>query len=432
MNSPVRIDDRAAKAFEAAFAREAGHKPAPTKPPATTLAVLLPGAETTSPHAVEVGRDERGGAVRLDLVKLLDGRLLVQGASGAGKTWTLRRLLEQTAQSIQQIVVDPEGEFRSLAEQCGHLVIDAAQLDIAALALAAARAREHRLSLVLDLSDLDRERQMLSAAAFLAALVEAPREYWQPCLVAIDEAHLFAPYGGQSGAAPAIRKQSIDAMTDLMSRGRKRGLCGVIATQRLARLAKSVVSDAHNFLIGFNSLDLDIRRAAETIGWDTRRAFDRLPLLEPGNFVAVGPSFTVSAVITRVGTVQTRHRGATPVLTGTQLPPIADAARMIDLDGLLQASAEDAALREGSTLTGGVRAVRAFVREPGFAMAGRVWDVLRPLAPEGARLAELVAFLEAGRDDVIDALALLDRYGLMEFSGEGDARAVRLAKGALL
>jgi uncharacterized protein len=35
---------------------------------------------------------------------LLDGQLLIQGA---GKTWTLRRLMEQSAGRIQQIIVDP-------------------------------------------------------------------------------------------------------------------------------------------------------------------------------------------------------------------------------------------------------------------------------------------------------------------------------------
>jgi uncharacterized protein len=35
---------------------------------------------------------------------LLDGHLLIQGA---GKTWTLRRLMEQSAGRIQQIIVDP-------------------------------------------------------------------------------------------------------------------------------------------------------------------------------------------------------------------------------------------------------------------------------------------------------------------------------------
>jgi hypothetical protein len=45
-----------------------------------------------------------------------------------------------------------------------------------------------------------------------------------------------------------IRRLSLAAMTNLMCRGRKRGLAGVIATQRLAKLAKNVAAEASNFL----------------------------------------------------------------------------------------------------------------------------------------------------------------------------------------
>ena len=74
-----------------------------------------------------------GTGISLNLVKLLDGRLLIQGASGAGKSWTLRRLMEQSAGRIQQIIVDPEGEFVSLAEELGYLYIESRTLDGRAL-----------------------------------------------------------------------------------------------------------------------------------------------------------------------------------------------------------------------------------------------------------------------------------------------------------
>ena len=73
---------------------------------------------------IVVGRAEKGGDVGIDLQQLVEGRLLVQGASGSGKSWTLRRLLEQSAGRVQQVVIDPEGEFRSLAEAFGHLRVE--------------------------------------------------------------------------------------------------------------------------------------------------------------------------------------------------------------------------------------------------------------------------------------------------------------------
>ncbi len=38
---------------------------------------------------------------------------------------------------------------------------------------------------------------MIAVAAFFHSLIECPGEMWHPIVVAIDEAHLFAPLGGQ-------------------------------------------------------------------------------------------------------------------------------------------------------------------------------------------------------------------------------------------
>lgn len=386
--------------------------------------------EVRRANAIEIGRaDDTGNPVDLDLVRLIEGRLLIQGLSGAGKSWTLRRLLEQTAGKIPQIVVDPEGEFCSLAERFGHVVIEGNKLDTATLAIAARRAREHRLSILLDLSDLPREQQVIYATAFFEALVEAPREHWHPALVAVDEAHLFAPFGGHSIASASVRKAAVGAVTDLMSRGRKRGLVGLLATPRLARLSKSVVSECHNFLIGHNTLDLDIKRAAETIGWDTRRAFDRLPMLEAGDFVCVGAAFSRSPAVLRVGSIETFHRGSAPALAAPAAMDAEGASALLGLDALIEASVQDEETRAEDPLVPGLRAVRAFIRDASFPLAGRIWGELLPLRPNGAAVSQIADLLDASHGDVAAALELLDRHGAVEFSGEGVGRAVRVGKG---
>src|SRR4029079_17703917 len=86
--------------------------------------------------------------VTLNIEKLLEARLLIQGASGAGKSWTMRRLLEQSAGRIQQLVIDPEGEFKSLADELGYLYIEGHKLNGVALAEMARRARMNRVSMV--------------------------------------------------------------------------------------------------------------------------------------------------------------------------------------------------------------------------------------------------------------------------------------------
>ena len=65
---------------------------------------------------------ELGPGVRCDLQKLIDTRALVQANSGGGKSHTLRRLLEQTHGRVQQLVIDPEGEFASLRERYDYVL----------------------------------------------------------------------------------------------------------------------------------------------------------------------------------------------------------------------------------------------------------------------------------------------------------------------
>lgn len=396
----------------------------------------LPAGKPTIPVedciGIDLGVADPGGTIRLDLEKLLDGRLLVQGTSGAGKSWTLRRILERTHGLVQQIVIDPEGEFVSLARHFDYPVVDGSRLDTTALATAAARAREHRLSVLLDLSQIDREAQMQGVTAFVGALIAAPREHWHPALIAIDEAHIFAPFGGAGLAATSVRQAATHTLTDLMSRGRKRGLAGVLATQRIARLAKSVSSEALNFLIGLNTLDIDIRRAAETIGWDASKAFDRLPALQPGDFVASGPAFSMAPATLRVGPVQTRHIGARPEMIAPAAISAAEAASLLDLDALQATSHADEEVRSEQSIPVGMRAVRSFIREPAFADAGRVLEVLTPLSPQGAAVSDLADYLSIDAARVAAALSLLDTYGAVDIDEVNGGHAVRLAKGLTL
>ena len=62
------------------------------------------------------------GTIDIDLVRLIPSRLLVQANSGAGKSRTIRRLLEQTHGQVQQIVLDIEGDFATLRERYDYIL----------------------------------------------------------------------------------------------------------------------------------------------------------------------------------------------------------------------------------------------------------------------------------------------------------------------
>src|SRR6201996_1065276 len=114
--------------------------------------------------AIEIGQTAAGESATLDLEELLATRLLVQGNSGSGKSHLLRRLLEQSSPWVQQTVIDPEGDFVTLAEQFGHLVIDAEEHTERGLQVAGERVRLHSVPTVLNLEGLDAENQMRRAA----------------------------------------------------------------------------------------------------------------------------------------------------------------------------------------------------------------------------------------------------------------------------
>jgi hypothetical protein len=261
----------------------------------------------------------------IDLEELLATRLLVQGNSGSGKSHLLRRLLEQSAPWVQQCVIDPEGDFVTLADRFGHVVVDAQRTE-AELTRIAGRIRQHRVSAVLNLEGLDVDQQMRAAAAFLGGMFDAEREHWYPVLVVVDEAQLFAP-AAAGEVSDEARRISLAAMTNLMCRGRKRGLAGVIATQRLAKLAKNVAAEASNFLMGRTFLDIDMARAADLLGMDRRQA-EQFRDLARGHFVALGPAVSRRPLPIVIGPVETSARSTSPKLTPLPEAPV-DAADLI-------------------------------------------------------------------------------------------------------
>lgn len=270
-------------------------------------------------NVFERGALAKSQSAMVDLEELLATRLLVQGNSGSGKSHLLRRLLEQSAQWVQQCVIDPEGDFVTLADKFGHVVVEAQRTE-SELTRIAARIRQHRVSAVLNLEGLDTEQQMRAAAAFLGGLFDADRDYWYPILVVVDEAQLFAP-AAAGEVSDEARKVSLGAMTNLMCRGRKRGLAGVIATQRLAKLAKNVAAEASNFLMGRTFLDIDMARAADLLGMERRQA-EMFRDLERGHFIALGPALSRRPLHVVIGAVETSARSTSPKLMPLPETPV--------------------------------------------------------------------------------------------------------------
>lgn len=305
------------------------------------------------------------GDLPIDLTRLLESRLLIQANSGGGKSHALRRILEQTATGVQQIVIDPEGEFASLRERFEFIIAAPSGADaVATPATAAALARaiwESGVSAIVDVYELKAHERITFVRRFVDALVNAPKKVWHPTLVAIDEIHVFAPQTGQA--------ESLGAVTDLATRGRKRGLSLLGATQRLAKLHKDVAAELLNKLIGRTGLDVDVARAADELGLSRADARMQLRDLEPGQFFAYGPALSRAVVRTQIGKVVTTHPQAGQRMM-TAPPPASHGLlqKLAKLEGLQRAAVEE--VRSVASLTEEVKKLRLELASAQKAPAG--------------------------------------------------------------
>lgn len=350
--------------------------------------------------SIEIGTDAAGQDVRIDVQELLATRLLVQGNSGSGKSHLLRRILEESAALVQQIVIDPEGDFVTLADAFSHVVINGGDYDEREIAAMGARIREHRASIVLSLESLDIEAQMTCAAAFLNALFDAPREHWFPALVVVDEAQMFAP-SASGDVSDTVRRASLSAMTNLMCRGRKRGLAGAIATQRLAKIAKNVAAEASNFLMGRTFLDIDMARAADLLGMERRQA-EAIRDLERGHFLGLGPAISRRPLAIRIGATRTATRMGTHSLMPLPVADGADMRSMLFAEEEAPAAPRAVAVEpEPEPVAAGELLERIAASEPlhADAAAPPVLDIVEAAAEAEEADAVVIATLQAMLDD---------------------------------
>lgn len=232
----------------------------------------------------------KDAGVRIDLPTLLERRLLIQAASGGGKSTLMRGFIEQLSGRVQQWVIDREGDFVTLRE-AGDFVLVGRGGDVPAdqksVKLLARRLLELGASAVFDLSELRMHEQREYVKLLFEELTHMPRSLWHPLMVWLDEGHFFAPQ--------TEKCVSTQAVADGASVWRKRGYCLCVATQRLSKLDKDVAAELHNKLIGFTD-DVDIKRAGDQLGMTTEQRSE-LQQLDPGVFYALGPAISRTRVL---------------------------------------------------------------------------------------------------------------------------------------
>jgi ribosomal protein L29 len=254
---------------------------------------------------VIIGTSDDYGKIGLSVPTLIETRILVTSSSGGGKSWFTRRFLEQSHGKVQHIIFDVVGEFKTLREKFDYLIVgrDAdckAQYQTAELL--ARKLLELKVSTICDLSAEKRQHRFIFVEKVIHSLLSAPAKHRQPVIIVIDEAHKFCPQND--------KVESRQAVIDLMAEGRKYGLCGWLATQRISKLAKDACAEAQNRCVGVTTMDLDRARAGDELGMSKQGRLI-LRTLKPGQFYCYGPAIDrppdVDAPIVKIGNVKTTH-----------------------------------------------------------------------------------------------------------------------------
>lgn len=206
--------------------------------------------------------------VAVDLHALRGTHLGVIANSGAGKSGLIRKVLESTHGEIQQIILDPDDEYYTLREGGDYIIAGGDDGDCPATVANAAQLVDLLLttsiSAVIQLNHLKGDEAQQFVAAFIGALMEAPRAQWRPILLVLDEAHRFIPQDGATAATEAVR--------DLFARGRKRGFTGVLATQRMASIEKMVTANINNWALGRVGQATDRKVVLDALGFSASSA----------------------------------------------------------------------------------------------------------------------------------------------------------------
>jgi len=276
--------------------------------------------------------------VTIDVDRLVETRLVLTAISGGGKSHAIRRILEQTHGKIQHIVLDPEGEFYTLREKFPYVLAGKGgdcPAEPRSAALLAQKLLELRVSAIVDLYELRPDERTQFVKLFIDSLLNAPKSLRHPCLVVVDEAHTFAP---EKGEGEAVSRNSVIA---LMAQGRKRLLCPILATQRLSKLDKNAISEAHNMMIGKSILDIDVARAMRYLGFQ-KQSEEKVRRMKRGHFWTFGPAFNDEVIDVMVGATMTE----TPKLGSRVKAPAPPSKDIQKILGKLADLPEEALKRE--------------------------------------------------------------------------------------
>jgi alkylated DNA nucleotide flippase Atl1 len=347
----------------------------------------------------------------------------------AGKSYLMRRLVEQLFNAAQQVVlVDPKGDqwgIRSAADGKGPglsvVILGGERADVPLEAgsgeIVAKLVVEERVSALLDLSLFRKHEVATFMTGFLENLyrLKAREIYRTPLMLVMDEADAIAPQKPQKG-----EERMLGAAEDIVRRGGQRGIGCVLVTQRSAVLNKNLLTQAQ-VMIALRTIapqDLAAMNAwIDVHGTVEQRQtlMESLPSLPVGDAWIWSPGWpTIEGIFKRVHVlpIETFDSGATPKPGEKRSEPktVAD----VDLDALkrqMASTIEKAKANDPSELR---RQVADLKRQLGKPIA----PTAAPAKAQGPRR-EDVATITALRKALEEAMKVIVKINAKEFFKAG-------------
>lgn len=237
----------------------------------------------------------------------------ILASSGMGKSYLTGVIAEETLENGGLLcVIDPEGEYFTLAERYPILIVGGENamvpLDEEAIDLYVQTMLEGNLSVIFDLSEhLDHEQQDLYAQ-IAESLFHQETTFRKKVRIIIEEAQIYAPQRMASSGTKKKKWDPVNSSQKLAKRGRKRAIDSLWATQRPASLSKDILSQCNRFWFGGIMAEQDYKAIKPFLN-EAGISFNDVKALQPGEFYFYSKGMTKQI---KVRKRHCKHAGATP------------------------------------------------------------------------------------------------------------------------
>jgi len=255
--------------------------------------------------------------LNLNLEDLIGQCISILGIRGSGKSNTAGVIFEELLQNNYPLsIVDIEGEYFGLKEKYEVLVVGTGEgveieIDANCAAEIAQVSMEQNVPVVLDLSGFLSDERTELLKAYLSSLWTLAGTLRKPYMIGIEEAHEFIPQG--------VKNELKEMIARIALRGRKRGLGGIVVSQRSAKVDKDVLSQAGMLFLHRVVHEVDMRVYGELLPWRKSEVKEIINSLDTGDCIYVNGDSILPIYVRERSTF---HAGFTPSLEVVQSPAL--------------------------------------------------------------------------------------------------------------